>query len=768
MNLPIGRKLAASVILAIVLLAGMIGLVRVLMDGAKTQQAAERAASAAQLAAQQAATHVARTAIAVGEVLMAQTPEATERGIAQVNIEVRAAKAHLKAAADVAVDRAVGAKLAEANQQLENYSISTSNQALLRKQLIAERDGKLQNISNEYDQLYDSVSSLVEIDVPAEMREDARQRLAALHLAVNDVRLGSQRFLATGDGSQARRVRRAAAQLRVHQRAVAAIQVAANAAADLRRISATGEAVAASAVEVVRLAEAAQAEHVQRGTPSRENLEAAVAAANSLLHEEAEYRAAASAITATEIERGVLWIGAAVALILVIFGWINARIIGAPLRRLVSAIRRIAEGDASVVVPDRNRSDEIGNIAAALQDLCDAAGRAFAQQQMLQQIPVAVMTTDATDNFRINYMNPASMKVLTVIEDQLPCKVNELPGKSIDIMHDQLQQQRVILTDPARLPHKDRIRLGEEVLDLSVSAIRNRDGEYISAMLVWSLATAQARLADSFEAEIGGVVEAVATAAVQVQAAARTLSLAAETSGRQAEAVAMAANQAGTDVQSVAASADELAASVAEVSRQVADGAAVAQAAATEARATDELVQSLAQAAQRIGDVVRLIGDIAGQTNLLALNATIEAARAGEAGKGFAVVATEVKQLAGQTAKATEEIATQISSIQTATEQAVHALRSIGGTVGRINVMTAAIAAAVEEQGSATQEIARSASQVAVGTNAVVSRIQEVQRAAQETGDASAGLLGASSKLNSHAGTLRQRSAEFLAGVRRA
>ncbi|MFC7689068.1 methyl-accepting chemotaxis protein [Paeniroseomonas aquatica] len=408
----------------------------------------------------------------------------------------------------------------------------------------------------------------------------------------------------------------------------------------------------------------------------------------------------------------------------------------------MGTIRAIAGGNADVVVPDRDRADEIGGIAGALEELRGTVQRAFAQQQMLEQMPSAVMTADPRDDFRVTSMNPATRALLGTIEHLLPCKAHELLGQSIDVMHRHPGRIRGILADPARLPHQARIRLGEETIDLLISPIRDARGDYVSSMLVWSLATAQARLADRFEADIGGVVQAVASAAAQVQGAAQALSGAAVTSDREAGAVAEAGNRAGGDVQAVAASAEELAASVAEISRQVAEGATVARAAAAEARATDETVQGLAQAAQRIGDVVRLIGDIAGQTNLLALNATIEAARAGEAGKGFAVVASEVKALAGQTAKATEEISSQIGAIQAATGHAVTALRSIGGTIERINEVTTAIAAAVEQQGSATEEIARSAGQVAEGTSAVALRIQDVQRAARETGRPRPGCWG--------------------------
>ena len=212
------------------------------------------------------------------------------------------------------------------------------------------------------------------------------------------------------------------------------------------------------------------------------------------------------------------------------------------------------------------------------------------------------------------------------------------------------------------------------------------------------------RMADQFETSVGTVVETVSAAADEMQTTAQSVSSTAEQTSRQATAVAAAAEQASANVQTVASAAEELSSSISEISRQVSQSTRIAGEAVAEVRGANEKVQGLATAAQKIGEVVALITDIADQTNLLALNATIEAARAGDAGKGFAVVASEVKNLANQTARATEEISAQIGGIQGATEDAVSAIGSIGGIINQINEITSTIAAAVEEQGAATQE----------------------------------------------------------------
>lgn len=271
-----------------------------------------------------------------------------------------------------------------------------------------------------------------------------------------------------------------------------------------------------------------------------------------------------------------------------------------------------------------------------------------------------------------------------------------------------------------------------------------------------------------FEREAGSVVKAVASASTELEATASGLAAGAEETSRQATAVAAAAEQASANVQTVAAAAEELAASIREISRQVTESTRMAQEAVSEATRTNATVESLAAAAQKISDVVRLINDIAGQTNLLALNATIEAARAGEAGKGFAVVASEVKNLASQTAKATEEIAAQIDSVQAEVGRVVGAIRAIGGTIEKISTVSASIAAAVEEQGAATAEIARNVQQAAQGTGVVSANIGSVQQVAQNAGADAAQVQKAAEELSRNAEELRRQVEAFLAEVKAA
>jgi methyl-accepting chemotaxis protein len=276
------------------------------------------------------------------------------------------------------------------------------------------------------------------------------------------------------------------------------------------------------------------------------------------------------------------------------------------------------------------------------------------------------------------------------------------------------------------------------------------------------------RMADEFERGVRSSLDSLAGAASDMQATSKGMSSTASEASQQATSVAAVAEQASANVQTVAAATEELSSSVYEIGRQVTQSTEIAGQAVAEANRTNVTVQGLSAAAQKIGDVVKLISDIASQTNLLALNATIEAARAGEAGRGFAVVANEVKSLASQTAKATDEISSQVGAMQNATTEAVQAIESIGRTIGAINEITSAISVAVEQQGSATQEIARSVHEAALGTGQVSRNIAAVNDAAEKTGSASNGVLSSAEQLSKQAATLRSDVDRFLSNVRAA
>ncbi|PIW29423.1 MAG: chemotaxis protein [Rhodospirillales bacterium CG15_BIG_FIL_POST_REV_8_21_14_020_66_15] len=353
-------------------------------------------------------------------------------------------------------------------------------------------------------------------------------------------------------------------------------------------------------------------------------------------------------------------------------------------------------------------------------------------RQMVNQMPINTMFMDAK-TFIITYMNAESLKTLKTLEHLLPCEADRVVGQSVDIFHKHPEHQRRMLADPANLPHRAKIRLGDQILDLRVSAVKDAVGTYMGAMVTWEVATAR----EALSKEINNVVAGLSSASQQLQGAAET----------------MAANAEETNVQAntVAAATEQLSASITEISGQVTRVADITRDAVSQANRSNEMVASLAENAERIGQVVGLINDIAAQTNLLALNATIEAARAGEAGKGFAVVASEVKNLANQTARATGDISAQVTGIQAATKEAVDAIRGIGATVTELSEIASGIAAAVEEQAASTQEVA--------------SNTTGVSAAAAEAGRVAADIQSAVGLLNGQAGHLSTEVENFVSAM---
>ncbi len=355
---------------------------------------------------------------------------------------------------------------------------------------------------------------------------------------------------------------------------------------------------------------------------------------------------------------------------------------------------------------------------------------------MIDKMPINVMM--ANTDLEIVYANDTTIETLTSLEHLLPIKAKDLVGSNIDIFHKHPEHQRKMLADPGNLPHKAKIKLGDETLELNVSAIMDeKSGEYLGPMVAWSVASDRAQM-EEFGNSVSHTADAVASAATELQAS----------SGAMTGSSNMATDRAST----VAAAAEQLSASINEISARVQESAEIAVSAENEAMRSSEMITELDEAAQKIGQVVTIIQDIASQTNLLALNATIEAARAGEAGKGFAVVASEVKTLANQTASATEEISEQITAIQASTKSSVDAIGSIAETIKKINEIASTIAAAVEEQHGATQEVS--------------ANIQSVSEATNESSSVAGDVEAAASELSQQAESLRGNVEDFLVMVK--
>jgi methyl-accepting chemotaxis protein len=375
---------------------------------------------------------------------------------------------------------------------------------------------------------------------------------------------------------------------------------------------------------------------------------------------------------------------------------------------------------------------------------------AYRNAALTDNSSAGVMFAD-NDNI-IRYMNPSCERVLRTFERSMPVPVNRVIGSSIDIFHKNPTHQRRLLADARNFPMRTTIELGGESMDLLVSGIHGPDGQRIGTMALWSLVTDKVAMAKA----MSDSADSLSRASNELSSVAGELTQNADKTSGLATDVANASERVATNVSSVAVAAEEMNATVREIARNAAEAARVGDQAVVTAEQTNRTVSQLGASSLEIGKVIKVITSIAQQTNLLALNATIEAARAGEAGKGFAVVANEVKELAKQTAVATEDISQKIETIQADTKQAVTAIERIGEVIRQINSYQTSIAGAVEQQAATTTEIARSAGEAARSSNDIRGTVSAVNEAARGTARGAADTLEAATRLTGLSQNLQQ------------
>ena len=442
-------------------------------------------------------------------------------------------------------------------------------------------------------------------------------------------------------------------------------------------------------------------------------------------------------------------------------------------------------------------------------------------QSMMENSPVNVMYADR--DLIIRYMNPASTKQLRELQQFLPVSVDAMIGQCIDVFHKNPSHQRSVIGDAKNLPRRANIKVGPETLDLLVSPITDTQGNYIGAMVTWEVITkkleAEQREKDSIArdleakaelaAKVSAMLEVVQKAAQgdltqtvsvrgadpigqmgealgsflqgmrdnmaemtrnaqaltssseELTAISQQLAGNAEETASQANVVSAASEQVSKNVSVVATGSEEMLASIREISKSANESARVAKAAVSVAESTNQTISKLGESSLEIGKVIKVITSIAQQTNLLALNATIEAARAGEAGKGFAVVANEVKELAKEPAKATEEIGQKIEAIQGDTKAAVKAIGDISAIINQINDISNTIASAVEEQTATTNEIGRNVNEAAKGTGEIARNITGVATAAESTTSGASDTQKAAMELSRMANVLQTLVSRF-------
>ncbi|GAB3123448.1 methyl-accepting chemotaxis protein [Novispirillum itersonii] len=437
-----------------------------------------------------------------------------------------------------------------------------------------------------------------------------------------------------------------------------------------------------------------------------------------------------------------------------------SRQLSRPLGELRDCFERLAKGDEDVHIPPSSRRDEVGDIMRAAASLRDAVGRAFTLQGMVEGMPISLMTCDP-QTFAITYLNASCRKTMKLVESALPCPVSQLEGQPLRLFHphnaDHIQK---IISDPSRLPFSSDIMIGQEHMHLEISPVYNAAGRYVRTMLSWEVVTRQKQMANLFMESMEGVIDdagAVQSAAEQLQDIARK-------SGEGIRTADQAVEEISSLIGDLANTSEELSRSIREISHRLQDANQQTLSGVSLANESISAVDGLARVAEEIGGVVGLITDIANQTNLLSLNATIEAARAGDAGKGFAVVATEVKTLAGETARATETIRQRIESLRAVSQSVVTSISRVTDSISTVNGIVATLSAAVEEQTAATGDIARKINQTAGQANTAAGDLRQVSSSAEETETEANALLSISSRLQSRSENLGQEWSRFVSG----
>lgn len=538
-----------------------------------------------------------------------------------------------------------------------------------------------------------------------------------------------------------------------------------------------------------------------------------------------------NAFSTAAIRESVLVVGLLVPL-LVLSVWLT-RGIKASVNSVLDLAHRLASGDLSHHAPVMAR-DELGDMAESLNQAVEGIRAALqtekvdwkemAEQRkqaawvlsMVQSAPSNIMAADR--NLRLRYLNPAMEQTLRGLEQHLPVGISELIGQPVDLFFRQQPELRRIAAEPARLPHKAIITLGNDFCELYFSAVHDHVGAYMGPMVTWKVVTETLRnergakeaidrekeqthllqtkvdrmlnvvsaaaagdftqelavagtdsidrmaqgldqllstLRDSM-ARIGQTAKTLAGAAEELTMVSHQMGGNAESASTKATQASTTADQVSANVDAVAAATEEMGASIREIAQNAAEAARVVTSAVTMAQNANTIVRKLGESSAGIGNIIKVITSIAEQTHLLALNATIEAARAGEAGKGFAVVANEVKELAKETAKATEEIGRKIDAIQMDTGGAVNAIGGISTIINQIHDIQITIASAVEEQTATTNEISRSVADAAQGSAEIAQNITNVAQATQNTLSSANDVHSASSEMARMAAELQQ------------
>jgi len=407
-------------------------------------------------------------------------------------------------------------------------------------------------------------------------------------------------------------------------------------------------------------------------------------------------------------------------------------------------------------------NNELGKLNQSSARLKNKMIEIFKLYQIMDYLPINVIMADAEDNFKIIYINKTTYETLKRLEHFTGISADNVVGNNIDVLQKAPSVFRAILAAHEKLPHKETINIGTEIIEQKVNAVYDPNGKYLGPIITWSLITSKKNLASNFESSVGSISENIISSSETLTQSSRSLILSSDKTFNDIKQTQGFAYKANESVQSVAHAAEELNSSINEIFQNINKNRDVVSNATEKAGQADEKIRILEETSFKVGDVVELIRDIASQTNLLALNATIEAARSGEAGKGFAVVANEIKILADQTDKATQEISGQIEMMKDASKDTVEALTEISKIIKEIEFITTSIAEAITQQSSATSEIARNVAYASESTSAVSDNMLQIKEVAEKNLENTTKITEVSSQLNTLSGKLSSASRNFL------
>ncbi len=384
---------------------------------------------------------------------------------------------------------------------------------------------------------------------------------------------------------------------------------------------------------------------------------------------------------------------------------------------------------------------------------------------MIDNTPAKIVWASVEDDFVITYLNAAAERGLKELEPYLDCKVGEVQGAKIDFLFRAAGVPTPRLDDPGQLPYTNRLEIGEQVVDVMIRAILDKQGVYCGAMATWRVVTGRVRMSGQFESNIKSVADALGTAALDLEQNSAEMARIAQDTQARAEAMVSTTMQADRELQDVAQRTDQVIDAVAEMEAKSEERNALLSSISSQASSSEQRVHALQQGVGEIGTIVNLINDIANQTNLLALNATIEAARAGDAGRGFAVVAQEVKTLSNKTAEATGRIRDQIAEIQAGTGQTVAAIEAIVRSLAEIDALGGIVNSAVESHGEAVDVMSRNVRSACSGVQDTAKHAGSMRDAAVDAEQAAAHIHDKISHLKVISERLTGQVAQFLESI---